>query len=273
MSNQRVLLQPAYVLHARAYRDTSAIVEILSPNHGRVGLVAKGIKRPSSKLKGLLQPFVPLLVSWSGKGELFTLTGAEAQGRAMALKQKTLACGIYMNELVMRLVPRHEVQIELFSGYDQAIRALESVDRDDLTASLDWVLRRFEISLLANLGYGLSLDREAVTGSGVDPGATYDYQLEAGPVRLPESSEQPPYGIAVSGKTLLALSGISSSPTSVAQRNRDPEISRQSKQLLRFVLQQYLGDKPLMSRQLFMGKNTMTSKTVGQQESENHGQH
>ena len=246
----RVVLQPAYVLHSKPYRDTSALVELITPEHGRVGLVARGIRGPGSKLRSVVQPLNPILASWSGRGELPSLTGAESQGRAMLLKADALACGLYMNELIMRLTHRAEPQIELFSLYDVSLRRLCAPPALG-GLYLQQVLRNFEIKLLQCLGYGLVLDQEA--GGGGQAGkirseASYDFQLETGPV-VYVSEQQEIFGIKVSGKTLLALAN-----NRLEECADDVEIYKEAKQLLRFVLDRYLGNKPLLSRQLLRRK-------------------
>jgi len=166
VSSKQIVLQPAYVLHQRAYRDTSAIVELFTPEHGRIGVVARGIKRPKSPWRGLLQPFQPLLVSWRGRGELKTLADVEAQGMALQLSSQPLVSGFYLNELLMRLVARFDAQLTLFGCYDASLRAL-AVVQDDV--ALERVLRYFERDLLAALGYALVLDCEVETGRPLTP--------------------------------------------------------------------------------------------------------
>ena len=251
--SHRIVLQPAYVLHLKPYRDTSALVELITPEHGRVGLVARGIRGATSKLRSVVQPFSPILVSWSGRGELPSLTGAESQGKALLLKADALACGMYMNELVMRLTHRGEPQVELFSEYDVSLRQLcrpPPTERAGL--HLQQVLRQFEIKLLQCMGYGLLLDEEAgaVKGKKVRSDMSYDFQLEIGPV-LMDNPHQDVFGIKVSGKTLLALAD-----NRMHENVKDMEIFKEAKLLLRFVLDRYLGNKPLFSRQLLRKKNT-----------------
>jgi DNA repair protein RecO (recombination protein O) len=252
MSN-RVVLQPAYVLHLKPYRDTSALVELITPEHGRIGLVARGIKGPASKLRSVVQPFSPVLVSWSGKGDLPSLTGAEPQGRALLLKAEALACGLYMNEVIMRLTHRAEPQIELFSVYDISLRQLcKPQPREWAGLHLQQVLRQFEIKLLQCLGYGLILDEEAGTikGKRVRSDLIYDFQVEIGPVGLGDPHQET-FGVKVSGKTLLALAN-----NRLYENRTDMEIYKEAKHLLRFVLDRYLGNKPLFSRQLLRRKTT-----------------
>lgn len=235
MKNQ-VLLQPAYVLHQRAYRDSSAIVELFTPEHGRVGVVAKGIKRPKSPWRGLLQPFQPLRVSWLGGGELKTLTGVDAQGMALQLPPSTLASGFYLNELLMRLLARLDAQLTLFGCYDASLRSLVMADANE---ALEPILRYFERDMLAALGYGLVLDRDVASGQSLHASQLYDYQIERGPVSLPADDEA--QGIALHGSTLLAIG----QQTLSAGLER-----REAKRLMRAVLARYLGAKPLFSRQM-----------------------
>jgi DNA repair protein RecO (recombination protein O) len=253
MSN-RVVLQPAYVLHLKPYRDTSALVELITPEHGRMGLVARGIKGPTSKLRSVVQPFSPILVSWSGRGELPSLTGAEPQGRALLLKAEALACGLYMNELTMRLTHRAEPQIELFSVYDVSLRQLCTPQQCEWAGlHLQQVLRQFEIKLLQCLGYGLLLGEEAGNAKGkkVRSDLSYDFQLEIGPVVL-DDPHQEIFGIKVSGKTLLALAH-----NRLHEYRTEMDIYKEAKHLLRFVLDRYLGNKPLLSRQLLRRKTAL----------------
>lgn len=244
MSSKQTVLQPAYVLHQRAYRDSSAIVELFTPEHGRVGVVARGIKRPKSPWRGLLQPFQPLLVSWRGGGELKTLTGVEAQGMALSLSSQALASGFYLNELLMRLVARLDPQLTLFGCYDASLRALVAVDSE---VPLEFVLRYFERDLLMALGYALVLDREVETGRPLTPAQVYDYQIERGPVGL--AGAEAGRGIVIHGSTLLAIQ-----QTDLA----DVQARREAKRLMRAVLASYLGPKPLFSRQLLARRSNNT---------------
>ena len=246
----RVLLQPAYVLHQRAYRDTSAILELFTPEQGRVGVIAKGVRGNKPRWRGLLQNFQPLLVSFNQRGELGLLTEAEAQGVALSINPYLIASGFYLNEILLRLLQRHDAQLELFGWYDTALRELAALSMvDNAQAKLEIILRRFEIRLLATLGYGLVLDHDVHSAIPVQEEQEYIYFLEQGPVLLvddsnltenPENNERH-MGIKISGRTLLALQENDLS-TAV--------IRRQAKQLLRAMLGHYLGPKPLQSRQL-----------------------
>jgi DNA repair protein RecO (recombination protein O) len=147
---RRAQLEPAWVLSARPYRETSALVEVFARHSGRAGLVARGVRGPRARQRGLLQPFQPLLVSFSERGEMGTLTAVEADGAPLMLRGEAVFSGWYVNELVLRLLPRRDPHPELFAHYAEALGALGG---DGAAAAL----RRFEKRLLAALGYGLEL--------------------------------------------------------------------------------------------------------------------
>src|SRR3954451_7188332 len=137
--------EPAYVLHAYAYRETSLIVEAFAQTYGRIALVARGARRPRSELHGLLQGFQPLLLSWSGRNELKTLLKAEWRGGLPRIGGAALLCGFYLNELLLKLLPREDPHPGLYAIYEAALAGLAAGEEQ---ASL---LRRFELELLAEL--------------------------------------------------------------------------------------------------------------------------
>jgi len=169
---QRVELEPAFVLHHRAYRETSLIIEVFARGTGRVGLIAKGARRPKSALRGMLQSFRPLLLSWLDRGELGLLTGAEPDGYVRPLAGKALFSGLYMNELLMRLMHRHDPHPELLHHYGSAIDALGHGQRSEA------VLRVFEKQMLESIGYGLVLDRDVESGEPIHGDYAYRYQTD-----------------------------------------------------------------------------------------------
>jgi len=192
----RVEQQPAFVLHARPWRETSLILEALTRDHGRVGLIARGVRRERARLpRALLQPLTPVRLDWSGRGELATLTAADAAGPMLPLAGTPLLCALYLNELVMRLVPRHDPHPELFGDY---VIAIERLAGNEDPA---WTLRRFERDLMGHLGYGMLLDADADSGEPVVPANVYAYRLDAGPVPW----RGPADGLKLSGAALLAL--------------------------------------------------------------------
>lgn len=232
MSHSRVILQPAYVLHQRPYRDTSVLLEVFTRDMGRVGLVAKGARAEKSRLRGLLQPFQSLLISWTGRGELVTLIGCEAVGTPRRLSGQTLISGFYLNELIMRLLHRHDAHPDLFQSYADALLGLQGPGQERRA------LRIFEKRLLHELGYALMLEHEAGSAAPLVENATYSYELEKGPVR---TDAPKPYDIALRGHSLISLA---------SEELRDDVSLREAKRLTRAALAIYLGDKPLQSRKL-----------------------
>nr|VFJ45655.1 MAG: DNA replication and repair protein RecO [Candidatus Kentron sp. DK] len=229
-------LEPAFVLNRRPYRETSLLVEAFTAGAGRIGLVAKGARRSKSQLAGALEPFRPLLLSWRGAGELFTLTLAERDDSLSLPHIWQVKSGFYVNELLLRLVHRHDPFPVLFEDYRQVLRGILVPEREEAA------LRVFEKRLLAAIGYGLSLDREAGTGAPVVRGQRYGYRHGVGFVRARGDGDTPGAGITVAGDTLMALA---------REELEAPGALREAKLLMRHVLRGYLGAAPLASRMLY----------------------
>ncbi len=223
----RVLAQPAFVLHARPWRETSLMVELLTRDHGRVGVVARGLTTPKRHpLKAALQPLQAIRVDYEQRGELARLIQAEAIDQAPTLQGERLMATFYVNELLLRLTPRNDAAQPLFELYARV--------RDDLagSAGLAWTLRRFERDLLDALGVGLPWDQVA-DGEAVDPRGRYRIDPEVGPVTETRRLEH-----AVSGEALLAL---------VEDREPGPEALAELRLALRGMLQAQLGATSLRS--------------------------
>jgi DNA repair protein RecO (recombination protein O) len=229
----RVDLEPAYILHSRPYRESSLLLEVLAREHGRTGLVARGARGARSRWKNMLQPFRPLLLSWSQRGELGTLTGADQVASPPALGGESLLCGLYANELLVRFLQRSDPHPGLFSEYRGLLAGLMAEE------GLENALRLFEMNLLDAVGFGLQLDHEAGTAEALDPDAWYRYVPEAGPRRAEYSADK--RSELISGSALL---GLKSGATQAAHL---PELKRLMRRVIRF----YLGDKPLKSQALF----------------------
>jgi len=234
LQKKRQEAEPAFVLHTYPYRETSLIVEMFTRHHGRIGLVAKGARRPKSALRGTLLAFQPLLVRWGGKGELRGLYGAEWQGGIPQLRGIGLMSGFYLNELLLKFLHRDDAHEGLFDLYAEAVTALSVNSRISAT------LRRFEKFLLGELGYALTLDREGGTDRAVEPSARYTYVIEKGPVRIDAGVSAE---IELYGKTLLDLA---------CDNYEDPVTLTQSKLLMRQLVAHYLGSKTLHTRQLLV---------------------
>ncbi len=231
----RVSLQPAFILHRRPYLNSSLLLEAFSREHGRLGLVARGAMSARSRLKGLLQPFAPLLLSWSGAGDLATLTAGEEAGRPMALPANRVLAGLYANELLVRLLPRHDPQPGSFLAYKTLLSELVTAP------DAEPPLRRFEKTLLQELGYGLSLDREAVGGGPIIAEQHYRYVLDRGPLLASQAET----GVPISGRSLLALrDGIPA----------DPAVLKEIKRLIRAALAQQLRGRVLKTRELYRAR-------------------
>lgn len=251
---QRVQLQPAYVIHQRPYRDSSALLEIFSEDYGRCSLVAKGIKRPSSKLRGLLQPFQPLLLSWVSRSDLGTLTDAEFFARPVAVKARYLPSAFYLNELIHYFLHRNDPHDELFNLYHATLDQLQNLTGQQADDPL-WqlILRRFELQLLQAIGYGLVLDHDVTSREPIKADRVYNYQLGYGPVQVDHLSGDD-HGIRVNGTTLLGLLDQQRILVNIHQPDDElMRVLREAKRLLRSVIDFHLGHKTLHSRELIAG--------------------
>lgn len=227
----RIELQPAFLLHSRPYRDTSVLLDFHTRDHGRLTLLGKGLKRPGSKLRGIVQSFTPLLISWTGKSSLKTLTHAEAAGMPVAVKGQALFSAMYLNELLCRLLHEHEGDADLFALYTQTLARLACSD-------IEPVLRQFELELLEHLGYGISFAFDAAGGDALEAARLYQLEPEAGFVQAASDNAEAVFR----GGHLLLIEARDFSDTDVRQA---------AKQINRIRLGQLLGDRPLKSRRLF----------------------
>ena len=227
--------QCGYVLHSYPFSESSLIVETFTREGGRVPLVARGARRPKSTVRGVLLAFQPILLSWSGKTELRTLTRAEWLGGHEPLTGLGMMCGFYLNELLLRLLPRDDPHERLFDRYRDALGSLGTAH--GLSASL----RRFEKALLDELGYGVILDREATTGELIAAERRYVYLAERGPVAATGDALQK--GVELDGQTLIDMQHDDYVRAATQQ---------QSKALMRVLINHHLGDRQLHTRQLLL---------------------
>jgi DNA repair protein RecO (recombination protein O) len=224
----------AFILHRYPWKETSLVLEAFTRQWGRIALVARGARRPTSALRGVLQGFAPLELSWFGKGELRTLHGAEQVGGFPFLRGAALMCGFYLNELILRLLPRDDPHEGLFGAYEITLRRLaEGGDAEP-------ALRRFEKYLLQELGYAVPLGVDADSGKPVEPERRYHYVIERGPLQA-DSADGDENRLELRGRTLLDM---------MADDYSDALTLQQSKLLMRMLIDHYLGDRPLHSRQL-----------------------
>ncbi|MGI4855942.1 MAG: DNA repair protein RecO [Janthinobacterium lividum] len=230
----RILEQPGFVLHSYAYRETSLIVDVLTRDHGRVALVAKGAKRPHSALRGVLQTFQPLSLGWSGRSEMRTLTRAEWVGGMLPLAGDALVCGFYVNELLVRFCAREDPHPALFQHYVVTLARLAH----DEPAVL--VLRSFERMLLRETGYAVAFSVNVASEPPVAH-AWYVFDPERG-ARLPRDTD-PEVWPRVLGQTLIDME---------ADDYNRPRTLSQSKILMRFLLNHHLAGAPLNTRQIMI---------------------
>lgn len=221
-------LHCAYVLHTRPYRETSMLVEVLSSLHGRITLVARGAKRGKCKDSSMLQPFIPIQISWFGNGDLVTLTQVEVNALQFNLYGRSAICGMYLNELLIKLLPKWDNCEVLYNAYEKALQALARHEEQQI------ILRSFEMQLLKSLGYGLEL-RKDISGMDIVASGYYIFDPEHGlkPVQMHQNS--------ISGTNLLAIA---------KNTWHSPEILLDLKRLMRMILRHHLGTKQLMSREL-----------------------
>ena len=227
----RLTAESAYVLHARPWRETSLLVEVLSQHQGRVGLVARGVQGPKRQvLRAALQPFQHIRFDALLRGELARLISAEALDAAPRLDGETALAGFYINELLLRLVPRGDPLPELYALYGRIRSQLRG-------EHLAWNLRRFERDLLEALGSGFDWSADA-DGAASDPAARYRIDPEQGPRRLLSDRGHGERSAAATGRALLALAADS-----------EPESSDLPglRHVMRSVLSHHLGPRGLKS--------------------------
>ncbi len=234
-SETRVAAQPAFVLHSYPYRETSLIIDVFTPDYGRMALVAKGAKRPHSALRAVLQTFQPLSVSWSGRGDVRTLTRAEWVGGMLPLGGEGLLSGFYLNELLVKFVAREDGHPVLFAHYVETLNKLAHGEPAAFT------LRAFERVLLRETGFAAQLDR-CIDGEPVEADGDYVYHPERGIRRtLPSDPSSWP---VLRGQTLLDMER-----DDYASR---PTTAQQSRSLMRFLLHYHLHGTPLSTRQILI---------------------
>ncbi len=229
-------LEPAYVLHARPFQETSLIVDVLTRHYGRISLIAKGAKRPKSIKAALLQPFSPIMIAWVGKSELHTLTTIEAHGQGRRLQGNALMCGLYLNELLVKILDRHDAYPHIYDLYETVLGQLSEAE------SVEQHLRRFELGLLKHLGYELS-------ANALEPEAYYMFTVESGFIKAVKQIESIELFKGSDLFSILHVDFLSESNLPIAKR------------LMRVVIQSLLQGKSLNARMLFIseGKSCQTS--------------
>lgn len=231
----------AYILHKRPFRETSVLVDLFCRDRGRIRAVARGARSKRGNKQLSLEPFAPTIISWRGKTDLKTLIRAEMAGPANpALSGQHLYLGLYVNELLMRLLAEGDAHEYLYQCYEQLLRQLSG---GSLSAGeeLEPLLREFELSLLEEIGYGLALTTNAVNGDPIRADVWYRLIQNEGLAKVSE------FSTAKQGELFLGAHLLS-----IAERNyAEIEVRRCAKRLLRQALAHHLGSKPLQSREFF----------------------
>ncbi len=225
---QRIESESAFVLVRRPYRETSLLIEVFSEHHGRVGLVARSARGAKSRTGAVLQVFLPLLLSWNEAGDLGTLVASEAAAPPVPLAGERIFHGWYLNELLLKLLTRHDAHPVLYAAYADALPRLAEGDSEP-------VLRAFELCLLGETGYGVDLPAD------IEADASYRYDFESGPRRVHESAEG--RAGSFSGAALIALRDGKLAAA-------DAGLRREARKLLRIALQRQLGGRELETPRL-----------------------
>ncbi len=239
-SNHNALLQPAYVLSIKPYRNTSALLLVFTKDYGCLSVIAKGAKRSGSKLQLALQPFQPLKVSWLGQSDLKTLTDVEPLSSGHWLQGPLLYSGLYLNELLSKLLKPWDAHSDLFDLYHQALSDL--VQSSSVTSHMEQVLRRFELQLLDELGYGLPLDQ--LDAEALKVRAHYGFDEHRGLFCL-NGHDEHYSGVSISGESLWAL---------VNNALNTDHLRMEAKRWMRYVIQILLGGQPLNVRKTMMSQ-------------------
>lgn len=238
MTRQIISLEPAFVLHTRSYRDTSLIIVFFTFHHGIIHAVARGARGNRSRLKGLLQPFIPLLISWSGYSELVTLRDAETcSHHSYNMLSENYLTGLYLNELLVRVLQRHDPHPALYQAYQLALQEMSSEKHEQV------ILRLFEKKLLHELGYALPLSQDCASGQAIISKRFYQFDPAQGFSILPESYAHHDAINVFSGEMIVALHH---------ENFQDKQLWRDMKRLMRIALAPLIGTKQLKSRELFL---------------------
>ena len=233
----RVNLQPAYVLFSQPFQNTSLMVDFFTLEYGRVRAIAKGARREKSKFRSLLQPFHPLLLSFIGRGEVRTVSNVESGLGAFRLEGERLFSGLYLNEILCRLLQNQGEHQSLYQVYRDTLVVLQG------SGNVEIILRKFELNLLSELGYAIDLNWDCVSREPIQKDKCYRFAPDAG-FELENFSESPNQAdYLFDGCDIIALREFSFAKKKVA---------RSAKRLLRLALSVHLGDKPLRSRDLFL---------------------
>jgi DNA repair protein RecO (recombination protein O) len=247
----KVELQPAYTLHSRAYRDTSALVDFFTADYGRVTVVVRGVYGKNKKnalQRAAIQPHTPLIVSWFGRGDLKTLTAMESVALPFQLGGQRLYCAFYVNELLTRLLPANEAHQDLFPLYTHVLRDLAGSE------DVEVVLRRFEFLLMESMGYLVSFERDCVSAEALVEQQHYLFRPDQGFTLYRPMAQ---VASAHSAPRFSSTEPVFFGADLQAIWRRDfstPKVRAAAKKLMRYWLGHHLGDRPLKSRAFFINQ-------------------
>ena len=246
MAARRISDEPAFVLHRYDWSESSLILEVLTRDHGRIALVAKGAKRPSSNFRPVLLPLQPLRLAFGGDAEIRTLKGAEWVGGQVMPTGDALLAGYYLNELLIRLLARDDPHPRLFDAYASAVQVLASHHGEALQPAL----RAFELLLLREIGLLPSLDAQTLTLAGLDPQGRYSLVPEGGLVRASPGDGRP----SLSGSQWQQLQRVldDADTSFTATLRQAAQVSSELKPQLRSLLHYHCGVSTLRTRQLMI---------------------
>ncbi|HJL80003.1 MAG: DNA repair protein RecO [Gammaproteobacteria bacterium] len=225
--------EPVFIIHQRPYSETSQILNLFSKNYGRVDVIAKGSKRPKSKFRSFIQPFMPLSASWSGRSQLKTLRNIEAVEHHQSLVHSDhFLSALYMNELILHFLSNADPYPGLFEIYHEALRQFNLSDEHEP------LLRMFEIKLLEEIGYAINFQTEALSSKTININEYYRYEPEQGFHLLPSDSQIKKY----SGGQIKSIQKMdfSESDTLLA-----------AKKLTRETIHFHLDGKELMTKKMY----------------------
>jgi DNA repair protein RecO (recombination protein O) len=228
----RVDQQPGFVVHSYAWRETSLVVEAFTRDFGRMALMARGAKRPTSQFRGLLSPFAPVALGWSGRGDIKSLVRVEWLGGLAPLRGDGLLAAFYVNELLVRLLPRSDPHPDLFGAYAQCLHDLAASGR-----AQEAVLRQFELALLRQMGYSPALETDC-DDRPIEAHAWYRIDAQRGLLRVDSAIDE----LCIRGASVLELA---TGDATSAQAAADCKV------LLRTLIRYHLGGQPLNTRRIF----------------------
>jgi DNA repair protein RecO (recombination protein O) len=232
-SHQVIEGEPAYLIHQRPYSETSQIINLFSRHYGRVDAIAKGSKRPKSKFKSFLQPFSPILVSWSGRSQLKTLRSVDiSSGKQSNVSRKHLMSAFYLNELILSFLTTADPYPDLFDAYSLAINNLSNADSSEI------ILREFEIQLLTEIGYAINFQTEAMSSKKIEPNLSYRFIAEEGFVSSVTSSAR---DALIKGSVIQSIDRKDFS---------QPETMRAAKRIIRESVKYHLSGKELNTKKV-----------------------